>query len=64
MKIGDLVKSTLMSGEYGIIIGKINYHQPINGFIAETRLYTVYWSSGLKLSGFRLWELEAVDGNW
>ncbi len=61
MKIGDLVKSPLFTGQYGIIVKETTHREQINGLLAEQTLYTVSWTSGALLHGFRLWELEAID---
>ncbi len=62
MKIGDLVKSPLFVGQYGIIVKETTYKEQISGFLAKQVLYTVSWSSGIILHGFRFWELEVVNG--
>lgn len=65
MKVGDLVTSPLMKGEYGIIVEEQKFDEQISGFLSKRCLYTVSWSSGVMLVGFRQWELEAVvvDGS-
>ena len=61
MKIGDLVKSSLFAGQYGIIVKETTHREQISGFLSEQTLYTVSWTSGVLLHGFRLRELEVIS---
>lgn len=61
MKVGDLVVSSLVEGEYGIIVDKQEYKEQISGFLSKRHLYTVSWSDGMCLVGFREWELEIIS---
>ena len=61
MKIGDLVKSSLMEGQYGIVIEKVISEEQICGFLSKRCLYTVHWACGCVSPSFKHWELEVVD---
>lgn len=60
VQIGDLVRCSLLEEQYGIIVDIRTRTEPINGIMAQQTLYSVSWTSGILLHGFRQWELEAV----